>query len=305
MGTHSEGVFFPMRPSPTGADLAVWQFPPPLFRPVSQMRELERHPNTPLAPVAASMRLAVVGQGRLGSALATALRGSEGPAVSEALGHDADLTGYDAILLCVPDSAIKAAAATVPAGRLVGHCSGASGLALLGPHEAFSLHPLMTFAHGDGPARFVGAGAAIAGSTPRAVTFARTLAQRLQMESFELAEADRTAYHAAASIASNFLVGLEATAERLAAGTGLRRELLVPLVRATVENWSTLGAERALTGPIARGDERTVSHQREAVAARTPELLEMFDAMVAVTRGVARAGAAGLAPASPAPAVPA
>jgi predicted short-subunit dehydrogenase-like oxidoreductase (DUF2520 family) len=76
-------------------------------------------------------------------------------------------------------------------------------------------------------------------------------------------------------------------------------------VRATVENWSTLGAERALTGPIARGDERTVSHQREAVAARTPELLEMFDAMVAVTRGVARAGAAGLAPASPAPAVPA
>jgi predicted short-subunit dehydrogenase-like oxidoreductase (DUF2520 family) len=33
-------------------------------------------------------------------------------------------------------------------------------------------------------------------------------------------DADRAAYHAAASIASNFLVTLEAAAERLAAGAG-------------------------------------------------------------------------------------
>jgi predicted short-subunit dehydrogenase-like oxidoreductase (DUF2520 family) len=183
----------------------------------------------------------------------------------------------------------------VPHGRLVGHCSGASGLELLAPHEAFSLHPLMTFAAGAGRERLVGAGAAIAGSTPTALSFARALADRLQMRSFELAAADRAAYHAAASIASNFLVTLEAAAERLAAGTGLERELLVPLVRATIENWAALGPERALTGPVARGDERTVAKQRDAVAERSPELLDMFDAMVQTTRALASPTPAALA----------
>src|SRR3712207_7155894 len=42
---------------------------------------------------------------------------------------------------------------------------------------------------------------------------------------------------------------------------GNEREVLVPLVRATVENWASLGPERALTGPIARGDEATVARQ--------------------------------------------
>ncbi len=102
-----------------------------------------------------------------------------------------------------------------------------------------------------------------------------------------VAEADRAAYHAAASMASNFLVTLEAAAERLAETAGVDRALLVPLVRATVENWGALGPEGALTGPVARGDEATVEAQRAAVAERTPELLELFDALVEATRRVA------------------
>jgi predicted short-subunit dehydrogenase-like oxidoreductase (DUF2520 family) len=107
------------------------------------------------------------------------------------------------------------------------------------------------------------------------------------MRPFTLADEDRAAYHAAASIASNFLVTLEAAAERLAATAGVDRELLVPLIRATVENWATLGAERALTGPVARGDTRTVERQRTAVAQRTPELLPLFDALVDATQALA------------------
>ena len=86
------------------------------------------------------------------------------------------------------------------------------------------------------------------------------------MRPVEIAERDRPAYHAAASIASNFLVTLEAAAERIGGAAGIERELLVPLVRATVENWARLGPERALTGPVARGDEVTVARQRAAVA---------------------------------------
>ncbi len=121
----------------------------------------------------------------------------------------------------------------------------------------------------------------------RALGLARELAAALGCRAVEIADADRTAYHAAASIASNFLITLECAAERLAATTGADRELLLPLVRATVENWATLGPERALTGPVARGDEATVARQRAAVSERAAELLPLFDALADATRALA------------------
>jgi predicted short-subunit dehydrogenase-like oxidoreductase (DUF2520 family) len=245
------------------------------------MRELERD-STSDTP--SCRRLTIVGPGRVGHALADGLRGA-GYAVAGPLGRGADGAGADCVLLCVPDGEIARAAASVLPGPLVGHCSGATGLRPLAPHEAFSLHPLMTVTP-EG-AHFAGAGAAIAGSTPRAVGLATELAHALNMRPVEVAEPDRATYHAAASVASNFLITLEAAAERLGATVGLEREQLVPLVRATVENWARLGPERALTGPVARGDEATVARQREAVADAAPELLELFDALVTATRALA------------------
>ena len=261
------------------------------------MRELDRIPTS----------VAIVGAGRLGMALAAALRAT-GLEVDGPLGRGADPRGVDAVLLCVPDGQIAAAAAAVTPGTPVGHCSGATGLDVLAGHEAFSLHPLMTVPH-DGEAdktasraprgrspqkgiphvgepEFAGAGAAVAGATPRALAIARGLAQRLGMRATTVADDDRAAYHAAASIASNFLTTLEGAAERLAATAGVERALLAPLVRASVENWARLGAERAMTGPIARGDEATIERQRAAIAERTPDLLPMFDALVDATRAL-------------------
>ncbi|HEX6390215.1 MAG TPA: DUF2520 domain-containing protein, partial [Solirubrobacteraceae bacterium] len=199
-------------------------------------------------------KLAIVGAGRLGSALHTALPEAGGP-----FGRGFDGAGHDVVLLCVPDAEIASAAAAITPGPLVGHCSGATGLAVLAPHEAFSLHPLMTVTHAG--ARFDGAGAAVAGTTPNALQTAHALAATLGMTAAQIADEDRAAYHAAASIASNFLVTLETAAERLLQTTGADREILVPLVRAAVENWARLGAADALTGPIARGDEETVARQ--------------------------------------------
>jgi predicted short-subunit dehydrogenase-like oxidoreductase (DUF2520 family) len=247
------------------------------------MRELERDSSS---DTPACRRLAIVGRGRVGAALAGALR-QAGYDVAGPLGRGADGVATDAVLLCVPDGEIPRAAAAIAPGPLVGHCSGATGLTELAPHEGFSVHPLMTVT-ADG-ARFAGAGAAIAGSTPRALALADELARALRMRPVEIAEPDRPAYHAAASIASNFLITLEAAAERVAATVGIERELLVPLVRATVENWARLGPERALTGPVARGDEVTIARQRAAVAEAAPDLLELFDALVDATRSLAGA----------------
>jgi predicted short-subunit dehydrogenase-like oxidoreductase (DUF2520 family) len=224
---------------------------------------------------------AVVGAGRLGSALSEAL-GLPSP-----YGRGFDGGGHAVVLLCVPDAEIASAAAAIAPGPLVGHCSGATGLDVLAPHEGFGLHPLMTVTRSG--ADFAGVGCAVAGTSPRALAAAHGLAERLGMRAAELAEEDRAAYHAAASIASNYLVALEGAAEELLATTGVPRELLVPLVRASVEAWAAEGPERALTGPIARGDEATVARQRGAVADRTPGFLPAWDALAGVTRELAGA----------------
>ena len=178
----------------------------------------------------------------------------------------------------------RAAAEATPA-QLIGHCSGATTLEVFGDREGFSLHPLMTVPeHG---ASFAGAGCAVAGTSDRALEVARGLATALRMTAVEVPDEDRAAYHAAASIAANFLVTLEGAAERLAATAGVPRELLVPLARAALENWAADGAELALTGPVARGDEATIARQREAIEQRAPDLLEAFDALVAASRVLA------------------
>jgi predicted short-subunit dehydrogenase-like oxidoreductase (DUF2520 family) len=249
-------------------------------------------------------RLGIVGAGRVGTALAAALREAgvhvEGPAARGQVPQ-----GCDAIVLCVPDAEIAAAAATAAgAAPFVGHTSGATPLTALeaAGGAAFGLHPLQTFPErlasgapgstgSGGLAAFAGAGCAVAGTTPEALDFAGRLARVLGMTPFEIDDEGRAAYHAAASVASNFTVTLLAAAERIAAGAGLApheaRALLAPLVRRTVESVAELDPERALTGPVARGDHVTVDAQRRALEDAAPELLDLFDELVRHTRALA------------------
>lgn len=241
--------------------------------------------------------VAIVGAGRLGCALARALE-AVGIAVEGPLGRGVQPRA-EIVLLCVPDAEIAAATGHTGDARFVGHVSGATPLTALAAatSDAFGLHPLQTFAGGEGSEAFEGAGAAIAGTTPEALAVARELAERLGMAPIEISDAERAAYHAAASVASNFLVTLQAAAERLAAGAGIApadaRALLAPLVRSTVDNWAERGPRAALTGPVARGDDATVARQREAVERHAPELLSLFDELVVQTAAVAGRDAAG------------
>src|SRR4051812_34824111 len=227
-------------------------------------------------------RLAIVGTGRVGSALARAFSDA-GIDVEGPLGRG-EAPRADVVLLCVPDAEIANAAAEVDA-RFVGHVSGATPLT----NVDFALHPLQTVAGAE--TEFAGCGCAIAGSTPGALELARGLALAARMEPFEIDDSARAAYHAAASIASNFVVTLEWMAERVAGAAGIEpadaRRMLAPLVRRTVGNWAELGPEAALTGPVARGDELTVQRQRKAIADAAPDLLPLFDALVEQTRAVA------------------
>jgi predicted short-subunit dehydrogenase-like oxidoreductase (DUF2520 family) len=235
------------------------------------------------------LRVTIVGAGRLGTALADALRGA-GVTVAGPLRRGERVGDADIVLFCVPDREIAraAAAVAVPAGTLVGHCSGALGPSELAPREAFVFHPLMTVTE-DGAA-LAGAAAAVSGSTARALETSRELALTLGMEPVTVLDEHRGVYHAAASLASNYLVTLESAAELLAAraGAGIERRHILPLARAALENWGRCGSA-ALTGPVARGDEDTVAAQRSAVATEAPALLPMWDALTEATRRLATA----------------
>ena len=115
------------------------------------------------------MRLAIVGAGRMGTALCNALSTTTID-VSGPFGRGFDGDGFDAVLLAVPDAQIAIAAATIGDGPMIGHCAGSLGLDVLGPREAFAVHPLMTVTASG--ATFAGAGAAVAawiGATSEAV----------------------------------------------------------------------------------------------------------------------------------------
>ena len=243
------------------------------------------------ALLAPARSIAVIGAGRLGGVLARALV-EVGFDVRGPFGRDDATPAVDIAVLCVPDAAIPDAAELArPHAHLVGHVSGATGL----DDVDFSIHPLQTFTGSESPDVFRGIGAAIDGRTDEALVIAESLATALGAHSFRVDDAHRAGYHASASIASNLLLAVLDAAERVAGSAGIgadeARAILAPLVRQTVANWVERGAAEALTGPIARGDEETVARQRAAVAAATPELLPLVDALTGQTRVVAESAA--------------
>jgi predicted short-subunit dehydrogenase-like oxidoreductase (DUF2520 family) len=258
------------------------------------MRELERDPHH--TPPSAPQPVAIVGAGRVGRSIARAAADA-GLEVFVAGRRDAAAACEHAevALLCVPDGAIPEAcesvAVSIPPLRLVGHVSGATPLAALDAArgrgaQTFSMHPLQTVP--DGGTSLAGVPCAVSGSSGSARQAAAGLAELFGMRPFPLAEENRAAYHAAACMASNFLVALEESAAELMERSGAQdpRELLAPLVLQTAENWAQRGGD-ALTGPIARGDEETVERHLGAIGDSAPELVELYRELAQRTRALA------------------
>lgn len=261
------------------------------------MRELERdHPTSAATDQPRAVGpLAIVGAGRAGGAIAAAA-GRAGVEVSVIDRSGGSIGSGATVLLCVPDSEITAAcealADQLEPGTPVGHVSGATGLAALDAAAAagcpvFSLHPLQTIP--TPAADLAGAPCAIAAADPDTLGRIRDLAECLGLLPFELPEGGRATYHAAASIASNFLVALEESAVGAlrAAGVENPRAVIAPLVLRTAANWADSGAA-ALTGPIARGDEATIASHLDALRERAPELVPLYETLAERTREVSR-----------------
>jgi predicted short-subunit dehydrogenase-like oxidoreductase (DUF2520 family) len=217
----------------------------------------------------------IVGAGRVGKAMAARLANR---LPTRTAGRALDVGEADLVVLCVPDGAIAEVAAALPVGPWIAHTSGATGLAALDPHERrFSLHPLQTLTAELGPEQFDGAWAAITAATDEGLAAARDLAGVLGLEPFELDDEDRPVYHAAAAFASSFLVTVHEVASELMEAAGAPPEALEPLMRRTMDN----GFRH--TGPLVRGDWKTIERHRQVLRERRPQLLPLYEALTEAT----------------------
>jgi predicted short-subunit dehydrogenase-like oxidoreductase (DUF2520 family) len=223
-------------------------------------------------------RIHVIGTGRVGSAVAARLS-ERGVAVRTGRTVEGD---PQLVLLCVPDALIADVARGLTPGPVVAHVSGATPLSGLEPHvRRLSVHPLQTFTRSRGPEQLDGAWAAVTAETDELRAVGLWLAETLGLRPFELADADRTLYHAGAVFVSNYLVTLHRAASLLFEGVGVPPEALEPLMRRTIEN------EFELTGPIARGDWTTVEAHRAAIRAAHPELEHLYETLAGGTLALA------------------
>lgn len=204
------------------------------------------------------MYISVIGPGRAGTAISQGLRDAGHVCV---LARDVD-PAATVVLLAVPDDAVAAVAALVPAGPAVGMLSGSVPLAALEPHaRRFVLHPMQTIQPDRDDRQVAGCAAGITASDDETAALARSLARDCAMVPLDIPEHVRPLPHIACVFASNLLFPALVGAMRTLAAAGLdgeRMSLLGPLAHRAVDNALASGLSASATGPAARGDVGTV-----------------------------------------------
>jgi predicted short-subunit dehydrogenase-like oxidoreductase (DUF2520 family) len=241
------------------------------------------------------MKLAFIGAGRLGSALAARF-GDLGHKVMTHSREDGDIyPDADIIFLTVPDDAIEFVAEKLatqkPSGSVV-HCSGVHGLEVLSALKNNALggfHPLYPFRagarlHGN-EGMLIGIEASDSHLQERLIS----LGDALGGVPVVLGAGKKAQYHAAASMASNYLVTLFDASLQLMTEAGVpiddARSALLKLMQGNLDNLHELSPSEALTGPIARGDVATV--EKHLAALRGGNFAELYRVLGLLTVEVA------------------
>jgi len=268
-----------------------------------------------LPAMASKPQIAIIGPGRLGSALALELQRA-GYRVREVISRNnrasrkraqelakrlrahassSETARIDAPLIwfCVPDREITKAAhdleqATAWKGKIAFHSSGAlasdelDALRKRGASAA-SVHPMMTFVRGSVPS-LQNVPFALEGDAS-AVLVARRIVKDLGGNGFSVSKKNKAAYHAWGGFISPLLVLTLVAGERVARAAGFSaedaRKNMLPIVRQTLANYAKLGPAAAFTGPIGRGDVATV-RKHLGVLKKIPEAREVYVALARV-----------------------
>ncbi|WP_433504636.1 Rossmann-like and DUF2520 domain-containing protein [Pseudonocardia halophobica] len=225
------------------------------------------------------------------------------------LAPDEVIRRADLALLAVPDDVLPglvrglAASGAFRPGQIVVHTAGAHGVEVLDPAVEhgilpLALHPVMTFTgRPEDVQRLTGCCVAVTARADdeAAWNVGEALVLELGAEPVRVPEQVRPLYHAALAHGANHLVTLVRDCADLLDKAGVRpaERLIGPLLSAALDNALRHG-DRALTGPVARGDVGTVrTHLRELDRA-DPELADTYRTLA--RRTAHRAAEGGLLP---------
>ena len=204
------------------------------------------------------------------------------------------------IFITTPDDAIASVASEVNwhSGQSIIHCSGADSTDILESAKKLgaqvgAFHPLQTFAGvRQAIENIPGSTFAVEAEEPLLSTL-KDIATALDGHWIELKANDKVAYHAAAVIACNYLVTLVKLATDLWQSFNIPQsqatQALLPLIRGTIHNIDTVGIPQCLTGPIARGDIKTIKKHLDALQKVAPALLSTYQELGRQTIPVALA----------------
>lgn len=273
----------------------------------------------------ARLAVGVVSAGRVGSVLGAALARAGHRIIAasglsrESLRRAADLLPdvpilppdevarrADLVLLALPDDALAGmtrglvAAGVLRSGQIVVHTSGAHGVDVLAPAAELgalplALHPAMTFGgRSEDLDRLASCcfGVTAAADDEAAWHVGEALVVEMGAEPVRVPQEARALYHAALAHGANHLVTLVAECVDLlrSAGIAPAERLIGPLLSAALDNALRHG-DRALTGPVARGDVGTLDVHLRVLGERAPDALPGYIAMA--RRTAARAVASG------------
>jgi predicted short-subunit dehydrogenase-like oxidoreductase (DUF2520 family) len=197
----------------------------------------------------------------------------------------------DDIFITTPDDAIASTCKTISEGgaiqrgKRVIHMSGACDLSVLdSAREAGGLvgciHPLQTFADTESAIRHLPGSTFGITADEKMKSWVLQIVKDLGGKPLFISEKDKPLYHAAACVASNYLVTLMSIVERLFVSVGFDRkdavDSFLPLVKATINNIERMGTAQALTGPISRGDIETLKKHLRAIDSKCPDLSDVY-----------------------------
>ncbi len=253
------------------------------------------------------LKLGFIGAGTVGTALSVRLSGKGYPVIAvssrsqtsarklaeavsgcHVFNNNQDVAdAAELIFITTPDDAIASVASAIQwhRGQSIVHCSGALSADILEPAKkpgarVGSFHPLQTFASvKQAIENIAGSTFAVEADEPLLSTL-KDMAIALDGHWIELKASDKVVYHAAAVIASNYLVTLVKLATDLWPSFNIPQsqatQALLPLIRGTIHNIDTVGIPQCLTGPIARGDIETIKKHLDALAKVAPALLSTY-----------------------------
>lgn len=253
------------------------------------------------------LNLGFIGAGTVGTALAVRLSNKGYPVVgvsSRNLASAENLAGMiggcraftgnqdvadtaEFVFITTPDDVIASVASGIKwhRGQSVVHCSGADSTNIIEPaHQAGAdvgaFHPLQTFASVNQAIENIPGSTFAIEAQPPLLNILKDMAAAIGGNCIELKAGDKVIYHAAAVIACNYMVTLVKLAADLwqtfGVSTNQATQALLPLLRGTIHNIETVGIPQCLTGPIARGDNGTVSKHLDALHKVAPDVLSAY-----------------------------